>query len=230
MHRPFDRQPPGRTHLPPSTGDGVSQAWFESMASLAWLLERRLQTLGALGGKPRLECLRLRALVALMWWERLLPQDLSCWSLSDAERLVAATGEDAAMAVDGGLDGIMAWLLDRGPARAVLDWMEVAGVRSGPVFRRILPDGRVTRGALTPVGIAGLFAGLLMEGRNVGVIDRQFSLDFSQKVPPLRLKKPSYPPHARAEGRKHPGRLEAQDGQAPERAAQVPRGALEPQA
>jgi hypothetical protein len=179
------------------------------MASLAWLLERRLAPLAETGGQAHMACLRLRAIVALMWWERLSPQTLSGWSLSDAERLVAAEaeheGDVEAMAV-GEHDRGLASLLVRGPARAVLDWIEAAGIRGGPVFRRIKPDGQVRTGALTPVGIASLFASLLLEGRNVGVIHRQFSLDFSKKSPTASRMRPSYPPIGRDGVRGREGR------------------------
>ncbi|NWF44277.1 hypothetical protein F3K02_03270 [Hydrogenophaga sp. D2P1] len=185
------------------------------MASLAWLLERRLAPLAETGGRAHMECLRLRAIVALMWWERLLPQALSGWSLSDAERLVAAEVEhewDAEAVAVGGHDRGLVSLLVRGPARAVLDWIEAAGIRGGPVFRRIKPDGQVRTGALTPVGIGSLFASLLMEGRNVGVIDRQFSLDFSKKSPTFPRKRPSYPPIGRDDARGREGRAVAPGG------------------
>jgi hypothetical protein len=162
--------------------------------------------------------LRLRAIVALMWWERLLPQALSGWSMSDAERLVAAEaeheGDVEAMAV-GEHDGGLVSLLVRGPARAVLDWIEAAGIRGGPVFRRIKPDGQVRTGALTPVGIASLFSILLMEGRNVGVIDRQFSLDFSKKSPAFTRMRPSYPPVGREGVRGREGRVVAPGARVP---------------
>ncbi|UCU94169.1 hypothetical protein [Hydrogenophaga taeniospiralis] len=185
------------------------------MASLAWLLERRLAPLAETGGRAHMECLRLRAIVALMWWERLLPQALSGWSLSDAERLVAAEAEhewDVEAVAVGGHDRGLVSLLVRGPARAVLDWIEAAGIKGGPVFRRIKTDGQVRTGALTPVGIGSLFACLLMEGRNVGVIDRQFSLDFSKKSPAFPRKRPSYPPIGRDDARGLAGRAVAPGG------------------
>lgn len=188
------------------------------MASLAWLLERRLAPLAETGGRAHMACLRLRAIVALMWWERLLPQALSGWSLSDAERLVAAEAEhewDVEAVAVGGHDRGLVSLLVRGPARAVLDWIEAAGIRGGPVFRRIKPDGQVRTGALTPVGIGSLFASLLMEGRNVGVIDRQFSLDFSKKSPAFPRMRPSYPPIGRDDARGREGRAVAPGGSVP---------------
>lgn len=216
MHRTFAHACLDRRAHPPSTdADGPARAWFESMASLAWLLERRLAPLAETGGRAYMECLRLRAIVALMWWERLLPQGLSGWSLSDAERLVAAEAEhewDVEAVAAGGHDGGLLSLLVRGPARAVLDWIEAAGIKGGPVFRRIKPDGQVRTGALTPVGIASLFAILLMEGRNVGVIDRQFSLDFSKKSPAFSRMRPSYPPIGRDDGRGRAGRVVAPGG------------------
>lgn len=213
MHRTFafsclDR----RAHPPSPDVDGAARAWFDSMASLAWLLERRLAPLAQTGGQAHMACLRLRAIVALMWWEGLLPQALSGWSLSDAERLVAAEAEHEGVAeavAVGGHDRGLVSLLVRGPARAVLDWIEAAEIRGGPVFRRIKPDGRVRTGALTPVGIGSLFASLLMEGRNVGVIDRQFSLDFSKKSPTFPRKRPSYPPAGRDDARGREGRAVA---------------------
>ncbi|MBW8469103.1 MAG: hypothetical protein K0M67_12625 [Thiobacillus sp.] len=192
------------------------------MASLAWLLERRQAMLSETGGRAYLECLRLRAIVALMWWERLLPQAVSSWGMSEAERLVAAEaaakhqGDVEAMDV-GEYEGGLASLLVRGPARAVLDWIEAAEIRRGPVFRRISPDGRVRVGALTPVGIASLFSILLMEGRSVGVIDRKFSLDSSKKSPDFSRLRPSYPPAGRDEVREEPGRLVAPAGREPPR-------------
>lgn len=213
MHRTFVHScPDRRAHPPSSDDDAPARAWFESMASLAWLLERRLAPLAETGGRAYMDCLRLRAIVALMWWERLLPQALSGWRLSDAERLVAAEAEHEedveAMAVGEHDDGLVS-LPVLGPARAVLDWIEAAGIRGGPVFRHIKPDGQVRSGALTPVGIASLFSVLLMEGRKVGVIDRQFSLDFSKKSPAFTRMRPSYPPIGREGVRGREGRVVA---------------------
>jgi hypothetical protein len=199
-------------------GDGPARAWFESMASLAWLLERRLAPLAETGGRAHMACLRLRAIVALMWWEHLLPQALSGWSLSDAERLVAAEAEregDVEAVAVGEHDSGLVSLMLRGPARAVLDWIGAAGIRGGPVFRRIKPDGQVRTGALTPVGIASLFASLLQEGRNVGVIHRQFSLDFSKKSPAVSRMRPSYPPIGRDDARGREGRAVPPGGRLP---------------
>lgn len=220
-----DRPHPDR-HNPPTLPDAdglAQQAWFESMASLAWLQERRLAQLGKAGGRAHLECLRLRAIVALMWWERLLPQALSCWSMSDAERLVVSEAERLLVGVEGAAEvktfgeqgeGLSS-LLVRGPARAVLDWIEAAGIGGGPVFRRIRPDGLVRTGALTPVGIASLFSILLMEGRTLGVVDRQFSLDVSTMGPTASRMRHGSPPAGRGGGRGREGRSTALGGQAP---------------
>ena len=236
MHRTFARYCLDRRAHPPSpdaNADGPARAWFESMASLAWLLEQRLAPLAETGGRAHMECLRLRAIVALMWWERLLPHALSGWSLSDAERLVAAEAEhewDAEAVAVGGHDGGLVSMRVRGPVRAVLDWIEAAGIRGGPVFRRIGPDGQVRTGALTPVGIASLFSVLLMEGRNVGVTDRQFSLDFSKKSPAFSRMRPSYPPIGRDEARGREGRAVEPRGNVPGSSAggwvRLPRGEM----
>lgn len=149
------------------------------MASLAWLLERKLSALEAGAGKARLSCLRLRALVAVMWWEHLTPQALAGWSLADAERLVLASMERFEERAASRTQGRVTSLLEQGPARAVLDWIEAAGIKGGAVFRRITPDGRVTVGALTHAGISSLLSTLLAEGRQVGLVDRNFSLSLS---------------------------------------------------
>ncbi|AOW14642.1 hypothetical protein LPB72_05305 [Hydrogenophaga crassostreae] len=161
----------------------ASTAWARNMASLAWLLEHRVMQLDTVADSPKHgpECLRLRALVAMIWWQGYCPAMLTTWGVREVEALCKRHGSW----LEGFGEQVQAFppLLACGPQRAIRDWMEAARIAEGHVLRRILPSGAVAPGSLSTVGARSLFSTLVADAQELGLVDAAFVLNFPSENP-----------------------------------------------
>lgn len=161
----------------------ASAGWSEGMASLAWLMEQRLLQLGSFENSPKhqQECLRLRALVAMIWWQGERPEALASWEIGDAEALCRR--HDVWLESFGEKAQDLPVLLVAGPRRAICDWLEAARISTGSVLRRISPSGKVACGALSLVGLRSILATLVADALEVGLVNASFAMNFSIEKP-----------------------------------------------
>jgi hypothetical protein len=162
----------------------TSVEWSLGMASMAWLMDQRYLQLELFEHslQQRQECVRLRAMVAVLLWQGGYPERLQTIERGDVKALCARHAQWIHSLGDSarGLPS----LLTRGPQQAIDDWLASANAGSkGVVFRRITPNGAVAARGLSLVGIHSILSTLLTNSLAVGLVPMNFAIKFDTGEP-----------------------------------------------